>query len=255
MALSARTGAIASALTALGVLVACTNAPVTDRSQFIIVSPQQAAQSGAQAYQQIRAQKRISRDSRANQIVHEVGRRIAAVADDPGYRWEFTVFDDPTPNAFALPGGKIGVHTGLFKVAQTEAQLAAVIAHEMGHVIARHPSERLSRQIAVQGGLALAGAASGTAAQYGEVLAQAATLGLVLPFSRQQESEADRIGLIYMARAGYDPRAAIEVWRNFHAYGGARPPEFLSTHPAPGSRIQRLESYMPEAMQIYRGRR
>lgn len=245
-----RTGAIAAAVMGVGVLAGCQVAPVTERDQFIIVSDQQANAMGASAYQQIRAEKRISNDRRANQIVQQVGRRIAGVTDGPGYRWEFTVFEDSSPNAFALPGGKIGVNTGLFQVAQTEDQLAAVIAHEMAHVVARHPSERLSRQVAVQGGLALAGAATGTG-QYSDILAQAATLGLVLPFSRNQESEADRIGLIYMARAGYDPRAAIEVWQNFHAYGGARPPEFLSTHPSPGNRLERLRQYMPEAMAVY----
>lgn len=253
MAHFGRTGAKISALMAIALLAGCQTAPVTERDQFIIVSDQQASAMGASAYQQILAEKRISNDPRLTRLVHQTGRRIAAVADDPGYRWEFTVFEDSSPNAFALPGGKIGVNTGLFKVAQTDAQLAAVIAHEMAHVVARHPSERLSRQVAVQGGLALAGSASGTAGQYSDLLAQAATLGLILPFSRNQESEADRIGLIYMARAGYDPRAAIEVWQNFQAYGGARPPEFLSTHPSPGSRIERLRAYMPEAMQIYRG--
>lgn len=246
-----RAGAIASALS---VLVACGTAPVTGRDQFIIVSEQQAIASGANAYRQIRSEKPISNNSRMNQVVQQVGRRIAAVADTPGYRWDFTVFQDSAPNAFALPGGHIGVNTGLFDVARNDDQLAAVIAHEMAHVVARHPSERLSRQIAVEGGLALAGAASGSMQQYGNILAQAATLGLILPFSRDQESEADRIGLIFMARAGYDPRAAIDLWQNFAAYGGARPPEFLSTHPSPGNRIQRLEAFMPEAMQIYRGR-
>jgi metalloendopeptidase OMA1, mitochondrial len=253
MALLTRTGGISSAALAVGVLVGCATAPVTDRDQFIIVSEQQANAMGASAYQQIRAEKRVSDDRRLRQLVDRVGRRIAAVADDPGYRWELTLFEDPSPNAFALPGGRIGVNTGLFNVARSEAQLAAVIAHEMAHVVARHPSERLSRQVAVQGGLALVGAASGAAAQHADLLAQAATLGLILPFSRNQESEADRIGLIYMARAGYDPRAAIEVWQNFQAHGGARPPEFLATHPSPGNRLERLRSYMPEAMQIYRG--
>lgn len=246
-----RAGAIASALS---VLVACGTAPVTGRDQFIIVSEQQAIAAGANAYQRIRSEKPISNNSRMNQLVQQVGRRIAAVADAPGYRWDFTVFQDSAPNAFALPGGNIGINTGLFQVARNDDQLAAVIAHEMAHVVARHPSERLSRQIAVESGLALAGAASGTMQQYGNILAQAATLGLILPFSRDQESEADRIGLIFMARAGYDPRAAIDLWQNFAAYGGARPPEFLSTHPSPGNRTQRLEAFMPEAMQIYRGR-
>lgn len=251
MTLLSRAGAVFSALL---VLAACEAAPVTGRDQFIIVSEQQAIASGASAYRQIRSEKPISNDARTNQLVQQVGRRIAAVADDPGYRWEFTVFEDPAPNAFALPGGKIGVNTGLFEVARNEDQLAAVIAHEMAHVVARHPSERLSRQIAVEGGLSLAGAASGTAAQYADILSQAATLGLILPFSRDQESEADRIGLVYMARAGYDPRAAIDLWQNFAAYGGARPPEFLSTHPSPGNRIERLQAYMPEALAIYRAR-
>ena len=242
-----------SAAIVIAVLAGCAAAPVTGRDQFILVSDQQANAMGASAYQQILAEKRVSGNRRLSQRVQQVGQRIAAVADDPGTRWEITLFEDPSPNAFALPGGKIGVNTGLFNVAQTDAQLAAVIAHEMAHVVARHPSERLSRQVAVQGGLALAGAASGTVAQNADLLAQAATLGLVLPFSRSQESEADRIGLIYMARAGYDPRAAIEVWQNFRAVGGARPPEFLSTHPSAGNRMERLRAYMPEAMQIYRG--
>ena len=252
MPLLGRRGAIGAAVTAAVVLAGCATAPVTGRDQFIVVSDQQANAMGASAYQQIRAEKRISSDRRLVQLVQQVGRRVAAVADDPGYRWEFTVFEDPSPNAFALPGGKIGVNTGLFQVAQNEDQLAAVIAHEMAHVIARHPSERLSRQVAVQGGLALAGAASGAVAQNANMLAQAATLGLILPFSRSQEAEADRIGLMYMARAGYDPRAAIEVWQNFQSHGGARQPEFLATHPSPGNRLANLQAWMPEAMQAYR---
>ena len=248
-----RTGTMGSTLMAVAVLAGCATAPVTGRDQFIIVSEQQANAMGASAYQQIRAEKPISDDRRLRQLVDRVTRRIGAVADDPGYRWDVTLFEDPSPNAFALPGGRIGVNTGLFDVARSEAQLAAVIAHEIAHVVARHPSERLSRQAAVQGGIALVGAASGAAAQHANFMAQAATLGLILPFSRSQESEADRIGLIYMARAGYDPRAAIEVWQNFQAYGGARPPEFLATHPSPGNRLDRLRSNMPQAMQIYRG--
>lgn len=244
-----------SALTGLAFLTACTSAPVTERSQFIIVSEAEAAQLGADAYQQIRSEKPVSNDPAMNQAVREIGQRIAAVAGDPGYKWEFTVFEDPSPNAFALPGGKVGVYTGLFKVAQNENQLAAVMAHEIAHAVARHSAERMSRQMALQGGLAVAGAASATAAQYAQVLAQAATLGVVLPFSRQQEAEADEIGLTYMARAGYDPRAAIELWQNFAAYGGDRPPEFLSTHPSPDNRIQRLQALMPKALEIYSNRK
>ncbi len=249
-----RFGAALGAVAALTALAGCETAPVTERSQFIIVPESQAIQLGADAYQQIRSETPVSNDAKMNQAVQEIGRRIAAVADDPGYDWEFTVFEDSSPNAFALPGGKVGVNTGLFKVAQNDNQLAAVMAHEIAHAIARHSSERMSRQIALQGGLAVAGAASPAAAQYSQVLAQAATLGIVLPFSREQEAEADEIGLIYMARAGYDPRAAVELWQNFAAYGGDRPPEFLSTHPSPDNRIQRLQASMPKAMEIYNKR-
>lgn len=241
-----------AAATALSIAVAaCAQAPITDRQQFILVSNDQANELGADAYQQILAQSKVSRDPQLNTVVERVGRRIAAAADDPGFDWEFTVIQDPNPNAFALPGGKVGVHTGLFKVVENEAQLAAVMAHEIGHAVARHSAERMSRQIAVEGGLAVAGAASPGIAQYGQVLQQAATLGLVLPFSREQEAEADEIGLVYMARAGYDPRASIDLWQNFASYGGSRPPEFLSTHPSPGNRIERLKRAMPRALAIY----
>ncbi len=240
------------AFASLLVLVGCQTAPITGRNQFIIVSESQAVQLGADAYKQIRTETPISRDPTMNQAVQDAGRRIAAVAHDPGYDWEFTVFEDADPNAFALPGGKVGVNTGLFQVAKNEAQLAAVMAHEVAHAIARHSAERMSQQIAIQGGLAAAGAASATAAQYSGILAQAATLAVVLPFGRNQESEADEIGLMYMAEAGYDPRAAVELWQNFASFGGDRPPEFLSTHPSPGTRIDRLNALMPRALEIYR---
>ena len=245
----------AAAFVSLFVLVGCQTAPITGRNQFIIVSDSQAVQLGADAYKQIRAETPVSKDPTMNQTVRDVGRRIAAVSHDPGYDWEFTVFENSDPNAFALPGGKVGVNTGLFQVAKNENQLAAVMAHEVAHAIARHSAERMSQKIAIQGGLAVAGAASETAAQYSTILAQAATLAVVLPFGRNQESEADEIGLMYMAEAGYDPRAAVELWQNFAAFGGDRPPEFLSTHPSPGTRINRLNALMPKAMDIYRTHR
>lgn len=246
-----RAAIIGMALTGTTFLSACSTTPVTARNQLILVSDAQANQLGVEAYQQIRAQTPVSKDPRMNRLVREVGQRVVAVADGPSYQWEFTVFENAEPNAFALPGGKVGVNTGLFKVAKDENQLAAVMAHEVAHAIARHSSERISREMMVQGGLSLAGAASETVAQYAGVLAQAATLGLVLPFNRSQESEADQIGLIYMARAGYDPQAAIALWQNFAAYGGERPPEFLSTHPSPENRIVRLNAMMPQALAIY----
>jgi len=236
----------------------CETAPITGRNQLILLPASQEAALGAQSYQQIRAEKPVSTDAALTRRVNEVGRRIAAVSDIADQPWEFTLFEDETPNAFALPGGKVGVYTGLFTVAQNDAQLATVLAHEIGHVVARHSSERMSRQLLVQGSIAAIGlgvGSDGDAQSYVQLAATAATLGVVLPFTRDQESEADRIGLIYMARAGYDPREAIQLWRNFETAGGNRSPEFLSTHPAPGTRIQQLQMYMDEAMAIYEEKR
>lgn len=241
---------LAVALTA-GLLSACATAPVTGRQQIIAIPESQASELGAQAYQQILSETPAVQGTAQSRMVERVGRDIAAAVDQ-GYDWEFTLLRDETPNAFALPGGKVGVNTGLFKVVENEDQLAAVVAHEIGHVTARHSSERMTQQLAVQAGLVGVGAAAGGSQGLVQLAAQAATLGLTLPFSRAQEAEADEIGLIYMARAGYDPRAAVEVWQNFERLGGERPPEFLSTHPAPGNRIAELQAKMPRALEIYR---
>jgi metalloendopeptidase OMA1, mitochondrial len=235
-------------------LAACAQAPVTGRQQFILLPESQDAQMGLQAYQEIKQESNISRDPELNRRVQEVGRRIAEVSAHPEWEWEFTVFENDEPNAFALPGGKVGVHTGLFKVAENDDQLATVISHEVAHAIARHGSERMSQGLLAQGLGAIA-VGSGLNPQTVELAAQAATLGIILPYSRTQEAEADHIGLIYMAEAGYDPRAAIDLWENFEALGGQRPPEFLSTHPEPGSRIERLQELMPEALEIYEANR
>jgi predicted Zn-dependent protease len=208
---------------------------------------------GLEAYQQILSESEISKDPELNRRVTEVGRRIAAASPHPEWDWQFTVIENDEPNAFALPGGKVGVNTGLFQVAKNDDQLAAVIGHEVAHAIARHGAERMSQQVLMQAGLAGLGIA--TDQTTAGLAAQAATLVVTLPYSRTQEAEADHIGLIYMAEAGYDPRQAIELWQNFESFGGERPPEFLSTHPAPGSRIQNLKALLPEAMPIYEASR
>lgn len=241
-----------------GFLTSCETNPVTGRSQFIIIPDAEMTQLGVEAYKEIIDKSKLSRNPAYTRPVQEIGRRIAAVSDHPEYDWEFNVIEDPTPNAFALPGGKVAVHTGLFKVAQNKSQLAAVMGHEIAHAIARHGAERMSQQLAVQGGLLGLGVALGmseteNASTYVQLAAAAATLGVVLPFSREQEAEADHMGLLYAAKARYDPREAITLWKNFEAQGD-RAPEFLSTHPAPGSRIERLEELMPEAMAVYEQR-
>jgi predicted Zn-dependent protease len=231
-------------------VAACAQAPITGRNQLILVPESQDADMGLQAYQQIKQEEKISSNAALNQRVQTVGRRIAAVSGHPEWDWQFTLFENPEPNAFALPGGKVGVYTGLFKVAQNDAQLAAVMGHEVGHAIARHGAERMSQGILAQLGGVAVGAATGSQAVV-DLYSQAATLGVILPYSRGQESEADEIGLMLMAEAGYDPREAVTLWQNFATLGGERPPEFLSTHPSEGTRIERLQELMPKALEIY----
>ena len=246
-------GRLAGAVMAAALLAACQQAPTTGRQQLILLPESQDAQMGLEAYQQILDESKIANNPKLNQRVQEVGRRIAAVSPHPEWDWQFTLFENDEPNAFALPGGKVGVNTGLFKVAKNDAQLAAVVGHEVAHAVARHGAERMSQGILTQLGAAAVGIGTGSAG-YAQMAAQAATLVIVLPYSRTQEAEADHIGLLYMAEAGYDPREAIALWQNFESLGGDRPPEFLSTHPAPGSRIEELEALMPEALEVYRAK-
>lgn len=241
---------VCAALTLAVLLGGCQQAPVTGRPQLLLISEEDAAKIGQEAYEQILAESKISQDRALTERMRTVGKRIAGVVDrDQGYDWEYTLIEDETPNAFALPGGKVGVHTGIFSVAKTDAQLAAVLAHEIAHVTVRHSAERISREMMVETGLLGLGAAAG--GQYVQAAKAAATLGVVLPFSRKQESEADAVGLRYMAQAGYDPRQAITLWENFAKLGGERTPGFLATHPAPGDRAKEIQALLPEVMPIY----
>ncbi|GAK32543.1 peptidase M48 [Iodidimonas nitroreducens] len=232
-------------------LVSCTTAPVTGRRQLILVSEEQSTALGVASYQQIKEQLPVVANTPEARMVERIGIAMAKVVEGAeGFAWEFTLFKDETPNAFALPGGKVGVNTGLFQVAKTEVQLATVMGHEIAHVMAQHSAERMSRDMATQLGLAVLGASTGSQEMVAMV-SGVATLGVALPFNRSQESEADRIGLIYMAKAGYDPHAAVDLWTNFAALGGERPPKFLSTHPLPEDRIERIQALIPEAMAYY----
>lgn len=241
-----------AAVAAAGLLLAaCESAPVTGRKQLVLMSDSESTKMGLDAYQKILKESKLSTDKAMIARVRRVGNRIAVASGRTDFKWEFNVIVDDTPNAFALPGGKVGVNTGLFKVAKNDDQLAAVMAHEVGHAIAHHGAERMSQQMAVQAGLSSLGLAGDSGSQYAQLAAMAATLGVVLPFSRTQEAEADHIGIIMMAKAGYDPHGAVALWENFTKLGGDRQPEFLSTHPAPASRIQNLKALLPEAMAIY----
>lgn len=240
-------------------LAACYKAPVTGRSQFILISQSEENQMGLAAFQEVLKKETVSRNTQYNASVQRVGRRIAGVSDTPAYNWDFKVLeDDEQINAFALPGGKVGVYTGILPVAETDAGLATVMAHEVAHVAARHGGERVSADVLAQiGAVGLSAALGGSDPFVSNAIMQAygigVTVGGILPFSRSQEAEADRIGLIYMAKAGYDPREAVAFWERMDAAvkGKPQPPEFLSTHPGYGTRISNLNRWLPEAMTYY----
>ncbi|HZR84124.1 MAG TPA: M48 family metallopeptidase [Candidatus Binatia bacterium] len=239
---------------AAALAAACATAPYTQRHQLILLSPKEEQKLGATAFQDVLQKSDVTHDPALVVPVTEVGRRIAAVANQPDYRWQFAVIDDDVPNAFALPGGYVAVYTGIFPIARTTAGLAVVMGHEIAHAIARHGAERASQAMVAQTGSAVLGAAvgSGTASQ--AVMAAyglGAQYGLLLPWSRTQESEADHIGLILMAKAGYDPREAIDFWERMRQASDREAIEFLSTHPGHGTREQQIRDWLPDALQYY----
>lgn len=222
-----------------------------------LYSSQQMAQLGVQAYSKIKQHTPASHNTALNRYVQCVVSHLAA--QTPRKNWEVTVFKSDQVNAFALPGGKIGVYTGILKYANTQAELAAVIGHEMGHVLAEHINKRMSRATITQLGLRAIGAAiGGNGAEHQKAMAWlglGAHYGVILPFSREQESQADLIGMKLMAQAGFDPAAAVQLWKDMSQAGGGRPPEFLSTHPAPAHRIADLKAQLPRAMTAFRAAR
>jgi predicted Zn-dependent protease len=243
------------AVIAVLAVLGCASAPYTRRSQLILVSPSEESKLGAQAYREVLSKSRVDPRPAVNSPVADVGRRLARAANRPEYKWEFAVIDDPKQvNAFALPGGKVAVYTGLFPVAQDTNGLAVVLGHEISHVLARHGAERMSQGVVAQAGQGVLGALLGGGPSANAILAAyglGAQLGVLLPYSRTQESEADHIGLILMSQAGYDPHAAVAFWQRMERTGGGAPPEFLSTHPSHGTREQQIQAWLPEALRYY----
>lgn len=256
------------ALWFLSALVACATNPYTQRGQFLILPQSYEQDLGAQAYRQVLQDPklRISRDPQEVDPVRRVADRIIAAAKQSRYaaiaqqfQWEVSVIkDDKTMNAFALPGGKIAVYTGIFPIAKNEAGLAAILGHEVTHALARHGAERMSQGLVAQllmtgVDLALAGGRTGAGTRQAvmQALGLGTQVGVLLPFSREHESEADYIGLLLAAQAGYDPREAVHVWERMERAGGAQPPEFLSSHPSHATRIADLQSWMAEALDLY----
>lgn len=224
-------------------LEGCQTVPITGRRSVNLLSVDQDVQLGAEAYAQILSQERIVTSGPDLAMVRRIMDRIVAVADDPGFEWEVNLIDnDEVVNAFALPGGKMAVYSGILPVAGSEAGLAVVMGHEIGHVVARHGAERLSRQMGVDVVLQL------FEIERSVLVDAVQTFALELPYGRDQELEADHIGLIYMARAGYDPQEAVRFWQRMSGGGGA-PPEWMSTHPSDAHRIEQLQGLMPQALQ------
>ncbi|KAF0191131.1 MAG: peptidase [Gammaproteobacteria bacterium] len=240
-----------------GLLAACATSP-TGRRQLVLLPESQIVVMGVQSFHQLQDNTPIEKKPAVNAYVQCVADAITRLppVQEQSTDWEVVVFDSKDVNAFALPGGKIGVYNGLLTTAQTQDQLAAVIGHEVGHVLARHGNERMSQQFAAQQGLALLDTwmtanNSGSRQTAMALLGIGAQVGVLLPFSRIQESEADKIGLHLMAMAGFDPRESVKLWQNMSNSGGGNPPEFMSTHPSHDTRIHDLEAGMASAVTRY----
>lgn len=236
-------------------LAGCATSP-TGQTQLKLFPDSEMTKMGITAYEEVKKNTPVSRDKKTNDFVACVAKSITREVPLKT-SWELTVFDDKAVNAFALPGGKIGVYTGILKIIQNQDQLAAVLGHEIAHVVADHGNARVSAAYATQTGLQLvqmmSGVASPEKSQLFGLLGLGAQVGILLPYGRGQESEADFLGLQYMSRAGFDPRESINLWINMSkASNGKQPPEFLSTHPANQTRINDLKKAMPGAMKLYK---
>lgn len=238
-------------------LSGCMTEPVTGRRQINIIPQGQEMQLGLTSFEQLKKEVPISKDPTINALVQKVGKRIAAVAEMPNAQWEFVVFENKEANAFCLPGGKVGIYTGILPITKDESGLATVIGHEVAHATARHGGERMTIALASQGIGTVINASmadskwqAATATAYGA----GSQLLVALPHSRLQEYSADEIGMIYMARAGYDPGTAIDFWQRFSDYNKKQGGEtlwFLRTHPLDQDRVKKLQEWLPRARQEY----
>lgn len=253
----------------ISLLSACSSVPITGRHQLDFIPDSQMNKLSLTEYNNFIDKNKLSTDAEHTQMVKNVGARIQKAVETycaqnhlsgriKGYKWEFNLVEDSAVNAFAMPGGKVVVYTGLIPVAQNEDGLAVVMGHEIAHVIARHGSERMSQGLLVEmGGIALSEAMANSPAQTSELFTKSYGIGtqygILLPYSRKQETEADHLGLIFMAMAGYNPNGAVDFWQRMAASSkGKKPIELMSTHPADKTRIENLKKFMPEAMTYYK---
>ncbi len=229
----------------------CTYNPELGRDQLMLVSDGALASASASAWNQLKQKEKISNDPKYTNRLRNVGRKITTAAGMQNQSWEYQAFESKEKNAFVLPGGKVGFYTGMMDFTDNDAQLAAIMGHEVGHVRAKHAAERYSQQLAGQIGLTAAQVAvQAGEVSYGAPLIQAVGLGLqfgvLLPYSRRHELEADSIGLQYMTQAGYNPHQSVALWQKMARSGGSRPPEFMSTHPDPTTRIAALQQQIKQ---------
>lgn len=252
-------------------VIACSTNPLTKKSQLTLLPESELQAMGTQQYQQFLSSNKVvsASNNRDAEMVRRVGQRIAKAVEAyysqngisdklNGFNWEYNLVDDKAVNAWCMPGGKIVVYTGLLPVSQNEAALAVVLGHEVSHALLQHGNQRMSQGLIQQlGGVALSVAVANKPAETQNLFLTAygagTTIGVMLPFSRKQELEADKFGLIWTAMAGYNPQEAIPLWERMEkASNGQSPPEFLSTHPSEGKRIDQLKQYMPEALKYYK---
>lgn len=237
-------------------LSACVTTPGTRGHSLIVTSVSQENGMGKQAFEEIKQKEKISRDPRLNAMLQRVGKRIAGVAP-VSFEWEFILVESKDMNAFCLPGGKVAFYTGILPVLENEGAMAIVMGHEVAHAVARHAGQRMTQTMGVQLGLAAIDATVLRDNQYRQLalagLGLGANVGLLLPFSRDHESEADSLGIRYAAQAGYDPAEGPRFWQRFSkaTSAGGKPPQFLSTHPADSTRIRNLEKLQAEAQALY----
>jgi predicted Zn-dependent protease len=253
------------------VTISCSTVPITGRRQLSLIPESEMISLSLTQYGQFLKENKVSTDQAKTNMVRRVGERIAKAVETymaqqglsdnlKGYQWEFNLVEDKTVNAWCMPGGKVVVYTGLLPVTQNDEGLATVLGHEIAHAVARHGSERMSDQMLVQLGSTSLSAALSSKPQQTQAMANAAfgigsQVGILLPFSRKQESEADHMGLIFMAMAGYNPNTSVAFWQRMEQQTKSSTPEFLSTHPVNSTRIAKIKKELPEAMKYYKGSR
>lgn len=227
----------------------------TGKKAFIMVSEEEEIKMGEEAYRDILKEEKLSDNRRATELVKQVGYRVSEVSHRPDYNWEFNLLDNKSVNAFCLPGGKIAYYEGILPYCKNEAGIAIVMGHEVGHATARHAAQRISQGMAAQFGLAVVDASVLKDSKYRNLvlagLGVGATVGVMLPYSREHEYEADKLGLEYMAKAGYEPAAGIEFWERFAELSGGGGTDFFSTHPLTDKRLAKMKELLPTARKLY----